>query len=111
MDGAVVGANGDPRAVADEVADALDVVDAIGVVGTAVGAIGGPTGTVGTVAGENVIVSTAGPTATHDVFTVYEPATFDVNATLNVVSLTFVTGPTTTSDVGLPLASNTRTSN
>jgi len=92
-------------------------VGSLDAAGTDVGAFGGlgtvvePPGNVGTDAGKNKIVSTAGPTATHDVFTVYVPATFDVNATLNVESLTFDTDPTTTSDDGLPLPSNTRTSN
>jgi len=83
------------------------VVDAL----TALGTVTWTPGNAGAVTGENEIVSTAGPIATHDVFTVYEPATFDVNDTLNVVSLTFVTVPTTTLVDGLPLASNTRTSN
>jgi len=76
-------------------------------VGTVVGGIDRPLFTVGTVTGENVIEFTAGPIATHNVFTVYVPGTFEVNATVNVESLTLVTVPTTTFDVGTPLASNT----
>jgi len=108
-------------AVGPTVAAAILLVGSVGMLTTAAAAVGVPDslagtivcapGGVGTVARENVIVSTTGPIATHDVFTVYEPATFDVNATLNVVSLTFDTDPTTTSDVGLPSVSNTRTSN
>jgi len=137
LDGAV-GPTGTVVGVVGEMVETVDVLDsavgAVGPTGTVVGVLGavvglvdilgsvvgvlavlgttvGPPGNVGAVTAENVILSSAGPIATHDVFTVYVPATFDVNDTLNVVSLTFVIGPTTTSDVGLPLASNTRTSN
>jgi len=67
-----------------------------------VGADSESPGTVGTITGENEIISISGPIATHDVFTKYVPATFEVNVTVKSVSLTFVTGPTTTSEVGTP---------